>query len=519
MSRYSSIARFVVPSTMCCLMLLSIKACSDNNDDDQQDPSNQTMDMNDSSDMSGDMPADDMAQDMMADNSTCSQGWSQVGVQGLGACGDDAKHITSTLMNLSGRTILNNGATMTPCLQYKCDADFVYVVSNSLPHYDFVQTTPNALVENLTITKIPKTPKVQSGQGTAVDTIQGCDDAFTGYAAGRATPQEPSGYCAKMGTATIEDGGKVYQQLPCFNTIATMTNGVPVFGPNEGAIPEPYGTPLFVMPEKVGQGYRDGERSVGLDLCGGHTANAMHYHGANEACFELDAEQKPVKSYADAAQFWDIDKLLQGECTEPSGVLAWSPDGYPIKGPCVCMTRDGDGQCTSVKRARSSYEYGGLKAWANGRDDSALSVELKSCQSDSDCAGDSYFCNQVVVGSGDSSSIEKRCVLHSYAWCVHQFKDKSSVDEATFVHMDRCNGIESADGYAYHATVSFPHMMGCYRGEVTGSAQTISSGNMMMDNNMMGNPPKCADIGQTERCCGDGMCGGPENANNCPEDC
>ena len=25
--------------------------------------------------------------------------------------------------------------------------------------------------------------------------------------------------------------------------------------------------------------------------------------------------------------------------------------------------------------------------------------------------------------------------------------------------------------------------------------------------------------GQTERCCGDGVCDGPENMNNCPGDC
>merc|ERR1719201_749813 len=31
--------------------------------------------------------------------------------------------------------------------------------------------------------------------------------------------------------------------------------------------------------------------------------------------------------------------------------------------------------------------------------------------------------------------------------------------------------------------------------------------------------PTCADMGRTERCCGDGVCGGPESFANCAADC
>jgi hypothetical protein len=33
---------------------------------------------------------------------------------------------------------------MHPCVEARCDANYAYIASNNLPHYDFVQTTPNA---------------------------------------------------------------------------------------------------------------------------------------------------------------------------------------------------------------------------------------------------------------------------------------------------------------------------------------------------------------------------------------
>ena len=34
-----------------------------------------------------------------------------------------------------------------------------------------------------------------------------------------------------------------------------------------------------------------------------------------------------------------------------------------------------------------------------------------------------------------------------------------------------------------------------------------------------GNIQNCDAVPQGMPCCGDGICGGPENINNCPEDC
>ena len=68
------------------------------------------------------------------------------------------------------------------------------------------------------------------------------------------------------------------------------------------------------------------------------------------------------------------------------------------------------------------------------------------------------------------------------------------------------------DGYAYHTTLTFPFMTGCLRGAADDYVADRGDGGM----NMMG-LPMCMP-GQM-MCCGDGICGGPENAQNCSADC
>ncbi|MFT7583125.1 MAG: hypothetical protein ACI9MR_004811, partial [Myxococcota bacterium] len=36
------------------------------------------------------------------------------------------------------------------------------------------------------------------------------------------------------------------------------------------------------------------------------------------------------------------------------------------------------------------------------------------------------------------------------------------------------NGIESADGYAYHSTLTFPYLLGCFRGAGSGLPGAIA---------------------------------------------
>ena len=79
--------------------------------------------------------------------------------------------------------------------------------------------------------------------------------------------------------------------------------------------------------------------------------------------------------------------------------------------------------------------------------------------------------------------------------------------------LDECNGRigvtpEFPEGiYYYMVTDDFPFFSRCLKGDFTSN------------NDGGGDIPSCEDVPQGMPCCGDGICGGPENINNCPEDC
>ena len=77
--------------------------------------------------------------------------------------------------------------------------------------------------------------------------------------------------------------------------------------------------------------------------------------------------------------------------------------------------------------------------------------------------------------------------------------------------LDECNGRigvtpEFPNGiYYYVVTDEFPFFTRCLKGD--------------FDNAGGGDVPDCNDVPPGTPCCGDGLCGGPETENNCPEDC
>lgn len=464
----------------------------------------------------------------------CFDGWDDLSdmypdagdlVDCAGVAGGD--RVVRSLLVVDGITIDNNGVDMHPCVEARCDQDYAYVASNNLPHYDFVQTTPNALAEAPSILRIPLAPAPAAGDGADPATLDGCVDAYAQFLddPDQGLQQEPAGMCLMDQGAsgylreTLASGETVtYARLACLGTTAVTIGGVVTAGPNEAGMPDPFGSPMFFMPEVAGEPYLDDDLGMGaaLDLCGGHTGGSMHYHGVNEACFARNADGTPANSYAVASQAWDLQAMLAGPCTEPSGIVGWSLDGYPIAGPCVCTQREGDA-CTEVKRARSSWVFAGLSAWGEGPgEDTVLGVEGQDCSSDDECCPGGQNCNfrcssMVVEDEGAAgSAIVSRCALLDYAWCTHRFVDRSTHPGGDdFVYLDRCNGFEGPDGYAYHATASFPYLQACYRGEPSAVAMMMGGGGM--------DPPQCMP-GQT-MCCGDDVCDGPETAQNCPADC
>ncbi len=215
-----------------------------------------------------------------------------------------------------------------PQLAITCTEDTVVVESNGIPHYPFSATTPNDLAAQDHVWEIPRYPEVA------------------------AAPTD----------------------IPLLGTAGFAVNGLPFYGPNEGAFPDPYGDPVY---------------NDIMDVCLGHTAQAgdYHYHAMLVEC--LSAGVAPG---------------------EPSPILGFALDGFPIYGPMECA----DEGCTALTEMKSGW-----------------------------------------VQTGDPTT---------YAWDNYAYQP--SVDPAV---MDPCNGHVGPGGdYHYHATSSFPYILGCYAGTAGG---------------------------------------------------
>lgn len=240
-----------------------------------------------------------------------------------------------------------------PSVQVTCSADAMTVKSNGIPHYEFQQVTPNALSAQGHSWTVPLNPQV---------------------------------------AGAITD-------IPLLGVVAFSINGISIYGPNEGAFPDPYGDPVY---------------NDMLDWCLGHTAQAgdYHYHALLEACLAV---------------------VQQGAA---SPILGYALDGFPIYGPRACV----DAACTQVSTFESSWE-------------------------------------QV----GDPTT---------YAWDNHQCT-AATCAQAAGTKLDRCNGRVGPDGtYRYHATGTFPYVIGCYRGTPStgGGAQGGAGGQAPQGGQQAGGP-------------------------------
>ncbi len=436
---------------------------------------------------------------------TCSNLWSSVltfynNAVTLGGCDayPAAREIVGSLMNLENQTVTINSKSYAPCVDFRCDSSYVYVVSTNLPFYDPPSWLPGATASppstNL-IFRIPFTPTKVTSSAQYVDVSSlgaSCDDAYQ-YMVGLTTTelaQEPYGFCTMSpnGTKYVRDGSTYYRRTNCLIGNGVMINGEQIYGSNEAKAGDAWGNPAFYYPD-VGTSselyYKSssGSQRPGLDLCGTH----FHHHGINASCYERDGNREPIHtSYtnADVKGLFDFAKWIYDDtCSDESEIVGWMPDGIPIKGPCVCMARDSDGLCTDARHVRSSYVYTGLNAWKGSASSSSsaatdlASYEGKTCTSDSQCGTSGNMeCTWSVFDDASVSSgtvVEKRCVTIKYAWCNHIYHDRSSLDTTAdgIQYLDRCNGVQSADGYAYHATGSFPYLPSCMRYEPSSSIQ------------------------------------------------
>ena len=202
-------------------------------------------------------------------------------------------------------------------------------------------------------------------------------------------------------------------EIPLLGTVGVAINGVPFYGPNEAA----------------NLGFGDPVADDILDDCLGHTGGSgdYHYHALLVECLA-------ARAY---------------EANEPSPIIGYALDGFPIYGPMGCT----DEACTEVVEFQSSW---------------------------------------VTLGTETAAWDNNECTRPSCA-------------EADGTYLDQCNGRVGPDGtYRYHTTSTFPYILGCFRGTASASAGGMMSGMM---GGMMGGPAACTEEADCEGACPDGSVG------------
>ncbi len=254
-----------------------------------------------------------------------------------------------------------------PELAVSCSDTTMTVTSNGIPHYTYQSMTPNALEAQNFVWEVPLSPTELAGVAT----------------------------------------------IPCLGTVGFTVNGIPIYGPNEGPFPDPYGDPIA---------------NDVMDWCLGHTGGSAdyHYHGVFEECFNIP------------------------ESTGPSPVIGFAMDGYPIYGPRGCV----DADCTDVVTFKSGWD--------------AINVEKDTCASNADC-GSAYTCANAMV----DGVAKKACVVKDYAWENHAYTEKEGADFLDECN----GRVGPDGTYRYHTTDTFPYALGCYRGEASSDAGAMGGGN------------------------------------------
>ena len=173
-----------------------------------------------------------------------------------------------------------NGAYADPWVVAACEDDSLVVAANGIPDFEFIEMTPNGLAAQDWNWEITLNPQVAA--------------------------------------ATTD--------VPLLGTIGFSVTGLPLFGPNEGAFPDPYGDPVY--------------NSI-VDQCLGHTAQGgmYHFHAMLVQC-------------------------ITGAIESPEAIVGYAMDGFPIYGTMGCLDTD----CNDVVEFESSWDQTGdptTYAWDN----------------------------------------------------------------------------------------------------------------------------------------------------------
>lgn len=260
-------------------------------------------------------------------------------------------------------------------------------------------------------------PSLSASCGTSTVTVQSNGVPTYQYVA-----LTPNGLQAKSYAFTFPRHPAVAASttpVPLLGNIGVSVAGIPIFSVNEGPQPatDAYGNPIA---------------AAILDECGSHSAQqgTFHNHALQVKCLTQAAVSK--------SQPWnDPDPSPD----EPSPVIGYAFDGFPIYGPYECS----DAACTTVREMKSGWDDTGHEPGSEG------------CTSSAACSNG--YCTAIMMdGAQTTACVPKTCV-----WSNNAYVAKASSD-----YLDECNGHVGPDGdYHYHTTGTFPYIISCYRGTPT----------------------------------------------------
>ena len=196
-----------------------------------------------------------------------------------------------------------------PKVEASCEGAEFVIRSNGIPHYEFVQITPNALTEQDNVFRLPRNPKL----------------------------------------------AKNHAKIPFLGKVGVAVNGISLFGPNEGPVPavERFGDPIF--------------NSI-MDECLGHTANEYHYHALNQPCLTDGIKQgapSPILAFAlDGFPIYGPHGCADGDCSEVIRYeSSWEMTGDPTINAWEAYTykekagREHLDECNGHTGPKGDYHY------------------------------------------------------------------------------------------------------------------------------------------------------------------
>jgi len=310
----------------------------------------------------------------------------------------------------------------------------------------------------------------------------GCPDYLTGPYNGDGNPSFPDNQMRTIvlpRNPTPADEPEINDHT-FLGSIGFLLNGVAIYGSGDGMS---YNNQQSWW-RNAGVAENEG---FGCDRS--HPARTDLHHHQNPIPFNYNG----TEGQSDVCQCFPSDAFYSPNPSEHSPLIGFAIDGYPIYGPYGYANSDGSGGITNIT---TSYQL--------------RNITSRMTYADGSTPGN----------PGPDVSAE---------WPLGIFYEDFEYIENSGL-LDYYNGRFAVTPeypcgtYAYYATMDdegnseFPYFIGlAFYGDISPCHATMGLPGDGMPGG--GNPPSCDQVPPGRPCCGDGICGGPENMENCPDDC